>query len=462
MLYNICKYYSTRFTMAKEKSKQIILDYFSSNSSITIKEFQQLTGKSSRTTFYNTINSLKADGYDFEEVFVDTKTKAYILKDKHNLSAYKKATSDDFYKYLIMETLNRNRTGMLLENPLSRAEKRSRTLTKHNLNKDYLYLFDKLYDINSDSYDDAAIPINIGESKFRELLSDLVDEGYILAVTHPNLGIIYTPNNKENVYSTASLVYILQLLNQIPNEHKNYPILSSAMEKIAFELFHSDDSIVDDQNYIIYGKKRKTFSSLTEDLSILGEANYKDFVVNLTYIENGIRKSTLFAVGKVVFSEMSSEAYIIGRGKSFAADEGSYMFLPLSSLQKANATNLTNTEYRNPIYDSFIKNMLDISVDRPVHLKANVFAEFLGTSSKLQRLKDCRYTSAKLLPKHEKDNLVANIYEDDISDVDKIKSYLLGFGRACTVLEPASLVDEIQNDIKLALKNYTEEGFNVE
>ena len=102
MLYNICKYYSTRFTMAKEKSKQIILDYFSSNSSITIKEFQQLTGKSSRTTFYNTINSLKADGYDFEEVFVDTKTKAYILKDKHNLSAYKKATSDDFYKYLII------------------------------------------------------------------------------------------------------------------------------------------------------------------------------------------------------------------------------------------------------------------------------------------------------------------------------------------------------------------------
>ena len=106
--------------------------------------------------------------------------------------------------------------------------------------------------------------------------------------------------------------------------------------------------------------------------------------------------------------------------------------------------------------------MLDISVDRPVHLKATVFAEFLGTTSKLQRLKDCRYTSAKLLPKHEKDNLVANIYEDDISDVDKIKSYLLGFGRACTVLEPASLVDEIQNDIKLALKNYTEEGFNVE
>ena len=169
----------------------------------------------------------------------------------------------------------------------------------------------------------------------------------------------------------------------------------------------------------------------------------------------------LFAVGKVVFSEISSKAYIIGKGMYFPNEEGTYMFLPLSSLQKVRSTNMPNTEYKQSIYDSFIKYMLDISIDEPVHLKVNVVAEFLGTTSKLERLKACRNSTAKLLPKHNKGTLISNIYDDYISDLDNIKSYLLGFGRACTILEPSTLVEEIKADITNALQNYAEEDFDV-
>ncbi len=437
-------------------TKEFLLEYLKTHDSITVKDFQALTGKTSRGTFYNTIQSLEASGYKFVIVNDASKSKRYILTSTDNLSSYNPSSSDDFYKYMILETLNRNRDGMLLENPAKRASKRNRILIKEQQN-DYKYLFDVFYDITCDPEDNNSIPINIGESKFRELLSDLENEGKITCTNEGPVGIVYRPNNNESLFTTKDLVNTLQILDQLPKKHKNYPILSNARDKISMELFHRSSFIDEDANFIVYGKKRRTFSSITSDLKILASADYKNYVIETKYNNEVL----LFSVGKIVYSEISGEVYILGKRYAHTDKTSEYDYLKLSLITSVSTTKKKNTEYNNVVYDDICNHMLDISTNKPIHLKAKFVADYLPTTQKLNRLYSSRSNSAKILPIHEGDKHIASYYEDDISDLELIKPYLMGYGRACTVLEPTNMSEDIKQDIMAALDSYSKEGYDV-
>lgn len=450
--------------MAKSslQAQQQFLDYLKCNpasAGISSKIFEEISGLK-RTMFYNVIKDLEELGYVFTQTKAG-KTAYYTISNLDNLAQYKVATTDDYYKYLIIETLNRHRTGMLLVNPRKRAEKRGLTTSKTDSTNSYSYLLDELYDISEDIDDYEGCPINVGESKIRELLAEMVNDGEITTVNAGALGTVYLPNNNESVFSTNDLENALQILEQLPTKHKNYPLLQSAKEKIAFELFHNNNSMYDNPNYLVYGKKWRTFSSLTEDLSILSEADYKNHIVKVTFDDEGLIKAFFFAVGKVVYSELSGQAYIIGKEMSSKNSAGKYAFLPLSKLQRAASTDITNLEYDAPIYYDFIQRMLDISTCGAEKFEVEIHTEYLSTGAKIKRLHQNRGAISSIVDKHKDSKEIAIIYSDMISDWEKIEPYFMGYGRACTVKQPKALKNDIKKDLEQALENYRQEGFDV-
>ncbi len=448
--------------MAKssQKVQQLFLSYLREHpgEGISAKIFNSIAKTNSRTVFLNVRKDLEDYGYEFESYKIG-KEAFYRINNLTSLATYEVASPDDFYKYIILETLNLNRTGMLLENPINRADRRGIVLT-HSQDRDtYPFLMDHLYDIEEDPDDYDLIPINIKESKFRTLLAEMVTEGSITATNEPLIGTVYRPNNTEEVFSTQALIHALQILEQIPEKHKNYPILSSAKDKISVELSHKISNVDENPNYIVYGRKHTTFSSIMKELSILSGANYKKCIIHITYTENGQVVETDFAVGKVVFSEISGETYFLGKRVPINEKE-LYSHIPLSALNKVDSTSSPNLEYNKVKYSNFIHYMLDISVKEPVPFEATFATKYLNTERKLRRLTENRgvnnHTQGERI---HPDELT---YTDEISDFCTLKSYLLGFGRACVVKAPNLLAKEIKYEIEQALKNYQQEGFDVQ
>ncbi len=449
------------------KKYQLALDYLINNPDnpvISQNTFKEITGVSSRTTFYNFLDYLKESGYILS-IQKKGRTAFYRIENLTTISSYQELSTDDYYKYLITEVLERNTSGMLIENPASRSMRRNYSSTQSFSANNYKYFLDQLYFLDDNTYENLpinSIPIGIKETKLRELLQDLIKEDKIKSTNLGKDGILYQIKDHNNILccDNEDLSNIYNNLRILPHGHKNYSLLNSIKDKIALELNLINE--LPSQNFIIYGKKYQSYTNIIDDLSVLQNADYIHKTIGLTYYKDEILTQTLFDVGAIVYSSISDEIYVLGKEKITSNDLGYYSYLPLSSITAAISQNKTNLEYGSEVYTNLINNMLDISVDRPSKISANVIVDYLPTERKIKTLCRNRGTVGQYTIHHDGVKKIKSItYTDRISDVNNIKSYFLGYGRACTVSEPEFLRNEIIAELKEALEQYKQEGFDV-
>lgn len=448
--------------LTKKDAYKVAFEYLKNNPNlpgISQQIYSELTGVTSRTTFNNYIKYLKDSGYSLSKT-KNGKEVYYKIDNLSDMSAYETMTAEDYYKYIISETLERNTSGMLIKDPVVRSKERSTTPRTKSSVFNHKYLLNEIMLLGNKTEDDcysAKIPINIGETTLRELLKKMVDTGSISVVNLGTDGNLYRANSSNSMLNCDStqLNQLFQGLSLIPPKHKHYSILASVRDKIAIELNRADEASND--NYVIYGKKYNSFSNIINDLSVLLDADYQNKTIHITYEIDKHLLDTDFSVGAVVYSAPSDAVYIIGKADDILT------FIPLANVKTATPTSEINTEYitLNSInerkYRAIINTMLDISVEEPTVVKAELVADFLPTQEKIKQLYLNRNKDKVQKSTHAK----TVEYEDLISDVENIEPYLLGYGKACKILEPDTLKNKFVNTFENALEMYKQEGFDV-
>ena len=434
---------------AKE-SFQLALNYMLEHpQGISQKIFTELTGLKSRTTF--TIGfkaALIEAGYN---VVIEKigKTAFYKLENTDIITPFQQMSKEDYYEYLIIETLETSPSGMT-----------------------FLELYNEL--LSANTFGERDNPLSLEKSSLRTRLNNMEENGLISSQLKGRGAYIYKTINHSNILTcnSSKLNEIYQMLSLVPSSHKHHKLLESAKNKIRMEVNPTVDQTND--NFIIYGKEYRSFANINEDLSILRAVDYPHKIIGLTYDQDGIVVKSLFAVGAIIYSSISDEIYVVGKIKSTAGDDGRMAYMALSSISTATETEYENTEYyelpqNTKTYESLIESMLDISVDTPTKLKAEIVSSYLPTAAKIKRVIDnrsqirkqnydavARYSSRH---KNAVDNTI--VYEDEISDIDTIKPFLLGFGRALKDISPDGLKIDIRDELEEALKRYEQEGFHV-
>ena len=261
------------------------------------------------------------------------------------------------------------------------------------------------------------------------------------------------------------LLTTLFIANQIPSSHQYYKPLQSAKDKILKELFHSIDNVEDTKdNYILYGKEFQSIDTIYEDYGLLDGSNYKSNIIKVNLIDNGITIQRYFAIGLIVYSEESQQLYLLGRAKVSYEDEGIFSCLPLGDIQNISSTNYQNHEYGKAIYDEYYNSMINICLPDTHHVVVEFYADYLPTLTKLKRLHTTRCNSS-LKEKHKNINgkltTSSIVFEDEVSDLESLASYLRSFGRACKIIEPKELATTFKEEIEECLLAYKQEGFDV-
>ena len=450
--------------MAKRNNKinnnmEKVLEYLSNNpDGISQADFMELIGSTSRTTFYSYLKEIESHGITLTKVRAN-KTTLYKLEDSISSIEIGGISKEDYYRYLIMQVILSHPEGIGLENPNDRlsSAKTTSAQTKHHAEIEYLFDY---FSFDDESYNSLKrFPSTLGKTRLRELLLTLEEEGNIRKVWVGRIGYIYYPNYSDSRFiyrcSEEQISMLYQKLCFLPPERKDIETLSVIKNKLALALGRIED-VSDTQNYIVYGHKYMSFDKFHNDLAMLSEQNYIDHRLKIIYREDGTLQQTILGVGLIVYSEEKDDIFLLGQMYVHNEAVGKYAHIPLSSIHNIKDTNIINTEYKDSYYIQVYNTMFSISSQRSFKVEAEL-DKVCKVDEKYAQLASIRSKTCKIINSDISDTFT---YSDEASDTDTLKQYLLGFGRACTVLSPNFLRQEIKNDLESTLQAYVDAGFD--
>lgn len=432
----------------KEKYMNMILDYLTDHPDgygISVKIFQNISGTNSRTTFNNYIKLLKEAGYTFTETVLHAE-KFFQLDAKPAHSGYQSITEDEYYKFLIRKIIYAHPQGIMYK---SGSDSSDNSICG-------------LFDIKSHTSSHEKIPIYIEDSKLRKLINELVEENIISRHISSGNAYIYKPlytsaetlhESEESSYrfTGQELTALHQQLSLLSHMRDDSAILDTIRQKIDLVLGQLPDYAKNQQNYITYGHQYTALTKLYETLQLFVPYDYRNHILELTYLDDSTHKHTFFAIAKIIYSVEKDRLYILGKSKQDLSVSGMYSYLPADTILSVSETLSQNDEFGKSVYDDMFRQMLSISISTPQHVRLKIATQNLSTEDKIMKLYKARKEVISLPPRNVNTYIH---YNDRIPDTDTFLHYIQSFGRACVIEAPETLKEEMKQNISETLNHY--------
>lgn len=413
-----------------------LLNEFLNNESLSVAQIMELL-ECNRQSVYNYIKRLEKNGCKF--IKQNKNNNVYytiVLDDKIEESMYKPMTLDILRKYTIVKYLQEY--NIYKEGPI-RKEEVYKQFTPYK---------------SSDGCTRGGIPIDVGISKYYELISELIEEGEI-EVKDDCYYLI-----GKNIPSKMMLTYndLRKLYDKLKNTVKGSPYyeqLKNMYYRIGILLGEIDTDMPYFNNYIVYGKRMDGLEGAKKYLDKIRKYDYRHKILKITRMTNNKKSVVLFAVGKVVYNSEKDVLYLIGKEYRCKKDgfKHKYDIIKMETVIDIEETEMENDAYDDIYFKEQFKYMFSISVEKTVDVKIE-FDNVLNIKRKVENLKNNRVFS-----KIQVDDMTNKIiYTDKVSGLPDFAKYLRRFGKNVRVIEPATLKNMLKNSVDVTLDRYEEEN----
>lgn len=414
-----------------EQKKIRLIQHFQSSRMVSIKEIMDLLD-CNRISVYNYIQRLRDDGYALDSQNIDNQV-FYSLNPN-------KQIADVGYTPLTLNTLRE----YSLIRELQKGPIKKQSFRKHFT----IYRHGETCDANN------RVPLDIKLTQFHSILNQLLEQGTILYnqatnsyyLSEQEIPVILSLNDDEldNMYYE---------LSTITPSSPYYAHLSSVYNKIGLFYGNINEKSPYYSHYLTYGKKMDAFSSISPQMTILTNSNYKKNILHITYTTKEKFKVTAhFSTGLIVYCVEKDKFYLLGiiHNRILNNPENSYGIIDIANILEISDTTQENIHYNSQEFNEIYQTMFSISTEEPTPVTV-VFENTGNIERKIRYLTSQRYNSNYTI---EKDQI---IYTDIISGLPDFAKYLRQFGRSVQVIEPLRLKEMMAQSVKLSLQRYTEE-----
>lgn len=186
---------------------------------------------------------------------------------------------------------------------------------------------------------------------------------------------------------------------------------------------------------------------------------YRTKALKISYL-NSSGKTIDYSVkvGMLVFSPVTNVLYLMGK----ILDVDIIKCIPVHRIQAIQELDTKNDIYHSPKYLEMLKYMFvpsDIEVGAaPIDVEVE-FISFGNVPSKLVKLVETRQKYGAPAQLIKKDDVL--IYKDKIYNIADVQVYLRGFGRACKVIQPDKLRENMIGSAHRTLERYKKEGYEI-
>lgn len=454
-------------TSAKANNCQKLLIEFRSKDSLTYKDIQELLA-CNRQNAHNYISTLKDMGYTFKTTIKNRQTCLSLQKCDDKTEPFIPLSKSVLIKYLILNSIE------LIHNSMMEA-----TTEKiiHEMGLSYPNEQKSSNDIEEEFFEDSECDSeSINENVFykenylnislptlyryiKELVMDneLIETQCTIVDPHSlNHKIVkkYTLtylNYQPMIYESATnnvLETFQQYYDCLPKDFPYYEELSSINRK--FSLVTTD--ISDQEHFISYGRRRLSFKTRQEFLSLLNQYDYRRKILKITYRSaSGQITIKKYAIGLIVYSDEKDRLYLYTKLCSKDGVLSSiYHTLSCDNIEKIEETLYTHAFYRSSEVLNMFRNTTGISYKKP----SKVVVKFDGLYNQQQQLENFKLvnsTNTTIIPKED-----GFILTTTISNIEDIAGYLRTFGTHCQVIEPKELKEFMITSAKRSLTRYEE------
>lgn len=411
-------------------NQAILLEQFLSAESLSIKQIMDLLN-CNRKSAYNYIKRLEEKGHSFQSKTIQNNKFYSIVKGTVSDDLlYLPVTADTLRKYTILQELQND--------PIAKDVLRSK-FTVYKNNEDYT--------------DSDRIPLDLKLTQYYEIMKDLIN----------NEDIMLNDSNKKYYFTGKNIP--LQISLDYNNLYNLNIELSTAVQGTAYyeqlkNLYHKtcillgtiDEETVDNNNYLVYGKKINGVSSVAAKLQQITRLDYRHKLLQINYTTKQEKDmSILLAVGMMIYNVEKDILYLLGEG--FCDKNNTNTFLPtiinVSDITQAAETNQKHQRYHADSYVKLFDSMFSISLEQPESVTVE-FDRVTNVERKINHLKSQR-KNASIQIMNDK-----IIYTDTVSGLSDFAKYLRKFGKSARVIEPPALKDKMKQSIERTLARYEE------
>ncbi len=418
----------------KIKDKQIILlERFQADEKLTVLEIMDLL-ECNRTSAYNYIKRLEESGYILTKEQI--KNKVY-----YSLNFHENKESDAIQYYPMTADILRKFTII--------RELQEGAIKKEELRKHFtVYRQDGLYN------GEEQVPLDIKPTQYYKLLNDLIEEGEIVLdqeeqkyyLTGYSIPLQITLNEDD-------LVNMQIELSTIPAGTPYYEQLKELYISMSLLLGSIDSDTPYIENYLTYGKKMNGFSTVTEQLKKITTYDYKNKVLQITYLSNQSQELTLpIATGMIIYSVEKDKFYLLGEDYSIEDQlaRPRYTIIDIAKIIDVHEKMDSHSCFHSQFFESIFDAMFSISIEPPV----NVIVEFERVANVERKVKYLQMQRKNASIQVQENKI---LYTDQVSGLADFANYLRRFGKSARVIEPLLLKEKMRQSVELSLARYEEE-----
>lgn len=418
----------------KIKDKQIsLLERFQTGEKLTVMDIMDLL-ECNRTSAYNYIKRLEECGYILTKEQI--KNKVYYTLDFHENKVsdaiqYHPMTADILRKFTIIRELQ--------DGPIKKEEFR-----KHFT----VYRQGEIYN------GEEQVPLDIKPTQYYNLLNDLIREGEIVLnrddqkyyLTGYSIPLQIELNEDE-------LVNMQIELSTISAGTPYYEQLKELYIRMSLLLGSIDSDTPYIENYLTYGKKMNGFSAVTEQLKKITTCDYKNKVLQITYLSNQFQELTLqIATGMIIYSVEKDKFYLLGEDYSIEDQlaRPRYTIIDISKIIDVHENMDNHSCFHSQFFATIFDAMFSISIEPPV----KVIVEFERVANVERKVRYLQMQRKNASIQIQEDKI---LYTDQVSGLADFANYLRRFGRSVRVIEPLLLKEKMRQSVELSLARYEEE-----
>ncbi len=400
-----------------DKRLMMLERMFLENNTLRIADIATQLGVG-RTSVYNYVRRLEEKGYVFKEGRSGHAVTFTIENMASELVEYEPLTAESYNKYMILKTL------------------------KEIGGCDFLRLYRHICSQENNCN------INLKEIRLRQLVKELIESGDIEVIT--------SPDNKKLLHSAGSNIPISVMFETNEDMWDLYMSLNSIspgdphynqLENLRNRLSLASGEVLEDSpykdNYIVYGSSNPTYTRFNELMANMRMVPYKTKAIYVSYkTRQGKLVTSLIKTGALIYSHEKDVLYLMGSN-----EKGDDTIINIAQIESLISSDFINADYNSAHFRKIIDEMFSISSEEPVDVEIwfdNVY-----------RISD----KVKEMAKHRKRATVVVeekyiVYKDTVRGLNDLRNYLRQFGRACHVIKPKELEDEMRASVEKSLSGY--------
>ncbi len=296
--------------------------------------------------------------------------------------------------------------------------------------------------------------------KFNRIIDIMQNEGFITLVKSDD-GEEYIEIPKESsIYLPVMSMFSGEPYEEdafnLLNYFKNYSgklddILIPIKEKLQFLI----DGEITENIHELRGRKIN-FSSINEEIySCFKNINYRENAIHIKYKNQKEKISDYnFKIGLIYYSKNQDTVYILGE----KTESGKIFNLKLSCVETAEELEDKNDIYMSKKYENIFDKMFGASYEKEEFEVVVKFDRIESVEEKIKQLNETRRFSSVDIIIDERSQKEKIVYKDKIIGLSEFAAYMRQFGKACEVIEPLTLRNEMAKSPERVLRRYKEEG----